>query len=268
LTRDISVLAPIANGVVSVDSDSGVPVDLPVADLEASAPENAQFSELPAKAGKAKSYGAWQKDLAAWLYRNQKLQLMKSSSLGQASNPDESERDFRLRLQQAAREKRDAAVEKLRRKYAPKIAALEEKRRRAEQTVEREAEQAKGQKMQTAISFGATLLSSFMGRKSLGVGTLGRATTAARGVGRSMKESEDVGRAQETLAAVGQQLADLDAQFKEETRAIEQSFDAQTDALETITLKPKKADIAVKHLSLTWAPYWQDSQGEVTPGWQ
>ncbi len=268
LTRDISVLAPIANGVVAVDWDSGVPVDLPIADLEPSPPENAQFSELPAKAGKAKSYGTWQKDLAAWLYRNQKLELLRSSSLGQASNPDESERDFRVRLQQSAREKRDAAVEKLRQKYAPKIAALEEKRRRSEQTVEREAEQAKGQKMQTAISFGATLLSSFMGRKSLGMGTIGRATTAARGVGRSMKESEDVGRAQETLAAVGQQLADLDAQFKEETAAIEQSFDAQTEALETIRLKPKKADIAVKHLSLAWAPYWQDSQGEVTPGWQ
>jgi hypothetical protein len=83
-----------------------------------------------------------------------------------------------------------------------------------------------------------------------------------------MKETEDVGRAQETLAAVGQQLADLDAQFKEETAALEQSYDAQTEALETITLKPKKADIAVKHLSLAWAPYWQNNQGKVTPGWQ
>jgi hypothetical protein len=262
------VLAPLSDGVVSVDWDQGKPIDLPVSDLETTGNEAGQFAELPAKASKAKSYAAWEKDLAAWLYRSQKLELLKSANLDAVSNPDESERDFRLRLQQAAREKRDAAVEKLRQKYAPKIAALEEKRRRAEQTVERESEQAKGQKMQTAISFGATLLQSFLGRKSLSAGTLGRATTAVRGVGRSMKESEDVGRAQETVTAVGQQLVALNDEFKKETETINQAFDAQTESLETIALKPKKADIAVKHLSLAWTPYWQGSQGELIPGWE
>ncbi len=266
--REFNVLAPLSDGVVSVDWDQGKQIDLPISDLETAGNEAAQFAELPAKASKAKSYAAWEKDLAAWLYRNQKLDLLKSGNLDEVSNPDESERDFRLRLQQAAREKRDAAVEKLRQKYTPKIASLEERRRRAEQAVEREAEQAKGQKMQTAISFGATLLSSFLGRKAVSVGTLGRATTAVRGVGRSMKESEDVGRAQETVAAVGQQLATLNEEFKSETEAITQSFDAQTEPLETIALKPKKADIAVKHLSLAWTPYWQGSQGDITPGWE
>jgi len=148
------------------------------------------------------------------------------------------------------------------------IAALEERKRRAEQAVDREAEQAKSQKMQTAISFGTTLLSSFLGRKSLSLTTLGRATTAARGVGRSMKESEDVGRAQESVEAINKMMADLDAEFKAETDSLEKSFDAQTEVLETITLKPTKANIAVKMLSLAWAPYWQDSQGQTTPGWQ
>jgi hypothetical protein len=267
-TKDLSVIAPIGDGVVAVDWDQSVPVDLPVSDLEATPEENAQFAELPAKAGKAKSYSAWQKDLAAWLYRNQKIELLRSPSLGEASNPDEPERDFRLRLQQAAREKRDAAVEKMRQKYAPKIAALEERQRRAQQAVEREAEQAKGQKMQTAISFGATLLSSFLGKKTLSVGNLGRATTAVRGVGRSMKESQDVGRAEETVAAIGQQLAELDQEFKTETAEIEQSINAQTEALETVVLKPKKADIAVKHFSLAWVPYWRDQAGQSTPAWE
>jgi hypothetical protein len=98
----------------------------------------------------------------------------------------------------------------LRARYGPKIAQLEEKKRRAEGTVAKETEQAQGQKLQTAISFGATLLSSFMGRKAINMSTLGRATTTARGVGRSFKEADDVTRAQESLAAVEQQLAELD----------------------------------------------------------
>ncbi|MEP6718182.1 MAG: ATP-binding protein [bacterium] len=267
-TKDLSVVAPIGNGVVAVDWEGATVVDLPLEDLDQTAPDNAQFADLPAPASKAKNYDAWKKDFSAWLYRTQKIELMQSPGLGQTSNIDESERDFRVRLQQSAREERDRAAEKLRQKYAPKIAALEERKRRAEQAVDREAEQAKSQKMQTAISFGTTLLSSFLGRKSLSLTTLGRATTAARGVSRSMKESEDIGRAQESVEAINQQMTELDQQFKSETEALEKSLDSQTETLETITVKPTKANIAVKVLSLAWAPYWQDAQGQTTAGWQ
>ena len=265
--RNLTLLAPIADGVVSVDWDQVRMVDLPVTDLETSPEPGARFAALPTAGGKVKSYNAWQKELAGWLYRTQKLELLSSERLKQISKPDESEQEFRLRLQQAAREQRDAAVEKLRQKYAPKVAALEERKRRAEQAVEREAEQSKGQKFQTAISFGATVLSSFLGRKSVSLTTLGRATTAARSVGRSMKEAQDVGRAQETVEAVNQQLADLDSQFKNDMAALEQTTDVQAETLGTLTLKPTKANIAIKHFSLAWVPYWLDQAGHATPAW-
>ena len=122
--------------------------------------------------------------------------------------------------------------------------------------------------MQTAISFGATLLSSFLGRKTISLTSLGRATTAVRGVGRSMKESQDVGRAQETVAAINEQLAELDAQFKADTGAIEKSSDPQIEVLETTVVKPTKANITIKLLTLAWAPYWRDAQGQATPAWE
>lgn len=266
--KELTFVGPVTDSVVAVDWDSAAAADLAIADLERQPEQSAQFADLPAAASKAKSYDKWQKDFAAWIYRNQRLELFKSAKLREVSKPDENERDFRLRIGQAAREERDAAAEKLRQKYAPKFAALNEKKRLAEQTVSREAEQSSGQKMQTAISFGATILSSFVGRKTLSLGTLGRATTAARGVGRSMKEAQDVGRAQETVAAVTQQLADLEVQFKADTDALDQSFDAQAESLETVTLKPTKANINIRLLSLAWAPYWRDAQGQTTPAWQ
>ena len=102
----------------------------------------------------------------------------------------------------------------------------------------------------------------------MSLSTLGRATTAVKGVTRSMKESADVGRAQETVEAIAQQLADLDAQFKEETATLERSIDSQNEELETVTMKPTKANIAVKLLTLAWAPQWQDAQGQRTPAWE
>ena len=268
LSQELTLLANIQDGPVAVDWDHATAVDLPVQDLEGAPIDGAGFANLPAAAGKAKNYDSWRKDFAGWIYRNQKVELFESPSLDLISNPGESERDFRVRLQQLGREKRDEAVEKLRQKYAPKMAALEEKRRRAEQAVAREAEQAQGQKVQTAISFGATLLSSFFGRKTVSLSTLGRATTAARSVSKTMKESSDVGRAQDTVEAVNQQLADLDAQLKAETEAIQQSSDPQTEELENVNLKPTKANISVKLLSLVWAPQWHDAQGQLTSAWE
>jgi hypothetical protein len=263
MTQQVTLLATFTDGPVSLDWSTATPLDLPIEDLESEAQAGAQFAEAPADATKAKNYASWRKDLANWLYRNQRLELLESPTLEIVSNPGESERDFRVRLQQLGREQRDDAVEKLRRKYAPKLEQLEERKRRAEQAVAREAEQAKGQKVQTAISFGATLLSSFLGRKRTSLSTLGRATTAVRGVGRSMKESQDVDRAEDNVAAISQKLADLEAEFQSETSALERSFDPQTEQLEKVSLKPTKANIAVKLVTLAWAPYWDDK-----PAWE
>jgi hypothetical protein len=268
INQQLSLLAAFTDGPVSLDWATAVPLDLPVEDLESEAQAGAQFADAPSEATKAKSYASWRKDLASWIYRNQRLELLESPTLDIVSNPGESERDFRVRLQQIGREQRDEAVEKLRRKYAPKMEQLEERKRRAELAVAREAEQAKGQKVQTAISFGATLLSSFLGRKRTSLTTLGRATTAVRGVGRSMKESEDVGRAEENVTVISQKLADLEAEFQAETAGLERSLDPQTEQLEKVSLKPTKANIAVKLLTLAWAPYWHDAQGEVKPAWE
>src|SRR6185369_12909933 len=153
-------------------------------DLEAAPDPGAAFSELPPAAGKPRSYEAWRKDFAAWLFRTQKLDLLSCARLKAFSRPGESEGDFRARLQHAGRERRDDALDRLRKKYAPKKDALEDRLRRAGQAVERESEQVTQQGLQAAISFGTTLLGAFLGRKAVTASTIGRATTAVRGAGR------------------------------------------------------------------------------------
>jgi hypothetical protein len=175
LIKDVLYRASITEGPLSVDWDTAAEIDFKVNDLEQSPREPAQYGDLPAIAMKGDSYGYWNKDFANWLYRNQKLDLWKSPSLKEFSNVGESDRDFRIRLQQQAREQRDEATDKLRQKYAPKIATLQEQMRRAQAAVEREKEQAKQQKIQTALSFGTTLLGGFMGRKAVSAGSLSRA---------------------------------------------------------------------------------------------
>jgi hypothetical protein len=266
--RAVRRLVRITEDALSVNWQEAQALEFDESELEKEPQGTAGFIALPSAAGKTKSYDAWKKALLDDLYRNQTLELFRSPSQAQLSQVDEPERDFRIRLQQMAREARDRQVEALRKKYAPKLAMLQDKIRRAQQAVERETQQAQQAKMQAAVSFGATLLGAFLGRKAVSAATLGRATTAVRGVGRSMKESQDIDRAGETAEAMQQQLADLEAQLQAETSALEVSTDPAAEKLEGITLKPKKTNISIKLLTLAWAPFWRESGGTKTPAWE
>ncbi|MBI3806560.1 MAG: ATP-binding protein [Nitrospirae bacterium] len=267
VTQDVTVLAPISDGAVALDWDHAMEAGLALADLEPAPSDGAQFGAVPSAASKAKSYEIWSKEFSGWLFRNQKVDLLKSPSTKEVSTPGESERDFRVRLQQSGREARDNQSDRLRQKYAPKIAALQDRIRRAGQMVERQQAESRSSQMQAAISVGASILGAFLGRKTVSAANIGRATTAIRGAGRAIKESQDVGQAEENVSALQQQLADLDAQFKMETDALAAATDPLNEKLETVSLKPTKANIAVKLVALAWTPHWRDSGGATTAAW-
>jgi hypothetical protein len=268
VTQDVTVLTPISDSAVAVNWDQAMEAGLALADLESAPSDSAQFGAVPSAASKAKSYETWSKDFSGWLFRNQKVDLFKSPSTKEVSKPAESERDFRVRLQQSGREARDKQSDSLRHKYAPKIAALQDRIRRAGQMVERQQAESRSSQMQAAISVGASILGAFLGRKTVSASNIGRATTAIRGAGRAIKESKDVGQAEENVSALQQQLADLESQFKAETDALAASTDPLNEKLETVSLKPTKANIAVKLVALAWTPQWKDGKGMLTPAWQ
>ena len=73
--------------------------------------------------------------------------------------------------------------------------------------------------------------------------------------------------AQENVAALQQQLADLEAQFKSESEALAAASDPLQEKLQPVSLKPAKADITVKLVTLAWTPHWRSSDGSMAPAW-
>jgi hypothetical protein len=154
----------------------------------------------------------------------------------------------------------------LRAKYATRLALLQERLRKAQQAQEKQAEQARHAKLQTAVSVGGTLLGAFTGRR-ISSSTISRASSVFRGASRSIDESKDVTRAGENIAAIQKQIVDLQAEFDAEVATLDTKIDPGTEQMETITIRPKKSDILVQLVTLAWAPYWQDAQGIITPAW-
>jgi hypothetical protein len=252
VVRDLAFLAPFSEGAAPIDWLHAEPTDVTPSGLSSEPPLEARFAPLPAAAARKKSYEGWTRDFSRWLSQTQSVQLWRSADLDMTSQGGESEREFRLRLKQAAREQRDRDVERVRQKFGPKIAAQTERIRRAEQTHAREAEQASQQKVQTAVSMGATILGAILGRKTVTQSTLGRATTTARGVGRTMKEGQDVSRAARNVDVERGKLQAIETDVAAEIAAIDAAADPLAVRLDQIAVKPKRGDVAVQLVALTW----------------
>jgi hypothetical protein len=260
-------LTPVTDDAIPVVWEKAQQINLPATDLEKTPQAGALFGALPSSASQSRNYSSWSRDFITWLYGTQKLELLLSPSLKQVSQPGETEQEFRIRLGQFAREHRDEAVELLRKKYAVKIATLQERLRKAQQTVEKQTEQAKQAKIQTAISIGSTLLGAFTGRK-ISSSTISRASTAMKGASRAADEKKDVDRAEETVDAIQKRLLDLQAEFDAEKLVLQAEIDPSSEILDNIVVKPNKTDIVVQLVALVWTPYWKDSQGTTnTPAW-
>ncbi len=237
-------------------------------DLERDPEQPCSYAPVPALFGQSKQYADWRKALAAHLYHTQRYDLLRSANLDVCAQPGESERDFRVRLLDQAREQRDRQAETLRQKYASKIRVLEDRVRRAQQAVEREAQEASSAKTDSMISLGATVLDALLGRKRISATRLGRATSAARGFGKASRQADQVRHAQDTLAAYERQLYELEAELEAELRQIEERLDPLREELQVLQLKPRKTDVDIRLLALAWCPTEIDATGRPQTLWE
>jgi hypothetical protein len=250
----VHAITPLTEGPMAAQWDAATLVEQPPESLTRTPPSAAAgYQPLPAEALNPRSYREWTKDFEQWIARARPLSLFAAPAFKLNSVPDETRADFLLRVRHAAREARDEAVEALRKRYAARAERTADKVARATDALAREQQQVQQQKLQTAVSFGATLVGALMGRKVVSATTLGRATTAARGVGRSAKEAEDVARATERLDEARRELQTIDDELQQQIAAIEASFD-EDPQIDTVEIKAKNSGVDVRLVALAWAP--------------
>jgi len=214
---------------------------------------NARYAECPSAFLRAQNYTAWSKDLAATIYQSAELKMWRCAALKMNSNAGENEGDFRARIAVSLRERRDVEVERIRKEYAPKVATLQSQMERAQQKVEKEKQQLSQQKLQTALSVGASILGAFLGRKALSATTISKVTTAARSAGRISTESNDVDQATGSLESIQQRLNDLQAQLEQDVASIQGKLDPAAMTLDSVSVKPRKTDTVVSEVALLWS---------------
>jgi hypothetical protein len=265
-TKTMAFAVQLEEGPIALDWDNAAEFQLD--NLQTVPVPGAEFADLPAAANKVTSYRNWNREFLRWVRVNRPLTLYLSERFKQTSGVKESEGEFRARLSQAAREKRDLEIEKLRRKYSSKFTSLNDRLRRAEQAIAREEEQAKSKTLATAISFGTAILGAFLGRKTVSATSASRMGTAMKSAGRLGKEKMDVARARQTAEAIREQMNQLESQLQGDIQNLEGTYDPASEELKEIKVKPKTTDISLRLFGLAWMPYRKEVDGGLVPDWR
>jgi hypothetical protein len=263
--QTVGVLAPFDDGGGNASWEDASADGQLKTRLAGSPADEAEYGELPGTALRAASYAGWAKSLQAHLYEKARTRVFHCEAFKAASKPGESEGDFRARLTLAAREKRDAAVAELRKKWQAKLVQLADQIRRAEERREREKNQLNQQRMQTAVNIGSTILGALLGRKAISATSVGRAGSAARSASRWGSESQDVARAEESLEVLQQRLEDTKREVDAEVARLEGTLDPTTIALQSVDVPARKSDIAVGEVALVWTPWRKGADGFPAP---
>lgn len=254
-TQDLTLMVPAVESLSALIWDQaevmsdGEPAASPQPD------DNAVYESPPAELTRAKTFIELTTALKNHIYQTQRLEIWKCPGLKEYSQPGEAEGDFRVRLTHGMKEERDAAVEKLRTKYGPKLATLTERLRKAQQRLEKEKTQSTNQALQTMVTIGSSILSAVFGRKLASATNVGRAATTMRSASKTMSERQDVAQATESVEAVQAMIDKLNQDFEADAAKVQEKFVADDVKLEAVPIAPKKTDITVVKLALAWTPW-------------
>lgn len=250
----------LKDSLIPVDWREEFKLETSFEDFEKEGREPLSYEDFPVKLDK-NIWKTIEEDLKTYIYRELGVPIFVNKEVGLVSDGQEEEKDFQIRVKQEARRIRDEKMEDFQVKSQTKLKRLEEKVRKQEQAVEREMDQAKKSKVDTAVSFGSALIDGLLGRKILGRTTINKVASTARAANRSNQQNSDVSRAQASLETY---QADFDAfqiEMEESLREIEDSYTDIEGKTVVDRLRPKKSDITIRTLCVLWLPYRKTEEG-------
>ncbi|MGC9398035.1 MAG: hypothetical protein ACP5HM_02745 [Anaerolineae bacterium] len=247
--EDFALLAQPPRGVGTVRWEQAEALDLTPRDLLDRPEPDAYFDALPETINESTEFTALKKELDDHLYRTRALVLRYNPATDLYTEPGETEREFRLRVQQKARELRDEEVDALEDTYRDKIDRLEDRLRRAREKLAKKEAEAKRRQRDALISTSETVLSLFSGRRR-------SLSTAANKIGRISTSKMDVQAAEEDIMEYQEEIKELEAELQEETQAIVERWERALEQFEDVRITPRRTDVEITLLALAWVPHW------------
>ncbi len=263
-TREVFCLAPATDSTGTPVWDAALL--LPAQPATTDRPTAARYGSLPGPLASAKSYRSLATSLRDSLVRTQHLSLLSVPQIDAVSEPEETERAFRLRVAQQLREWRDSELDQIRSRYEKKLATAAGRVERARQKLEKEQADVKHQSFQTYVSIGTAILDALLRRRA-STRSLGRVATSARSASRTARQQADVTHAEAALEAVIAEQEQLEDELAAAIERVQAEANPETISLERVEVPARKTGSSVEEVCLAWVPgsvdAWAARQGAV-----
>ncbi|MFA5341893.1 MAG: DUF87 domain-containing protein [Clostridia bacterium] len=254
-TKSYTIITQFNDGPVTLDWNQSQIVDISINDIESTPVPDALFADYPPAAANSKNYDLWKKSLTQYIRTNLSLKLYSSPKLKMVSKYGEEERDFIIRMQHYAHEKRDQDLETMKKKYSSKLQTLENALIRAKQAVEKQNAMASQRKMDAMVSAGSAILGALLGRKTVSATSVSKIGTAVSRTSKAMKSGQSIDQAEERLKSLETQIEDLQIELEQQLKDISYEYDLIKDNSETIEIRAASTNITVHLSGLAWVPF-------------
>jgi hypothetical protein len=218
----------------------------------------ARFSGMESPLNDSKMMTALQKDFADWLFRNTEVTARANVKLKVFGGPDVSQAEFMKACSEAAREGRDAELEKKAAAIDKKLKSAEDKLIKEERELRQDEEDLRNRNIETGLS-GAEALAGMFG--------LGRKKSLSTSVSKyrmAQNAKEEVEESVDAIAQYKKEIADLQRQREEIESVVNDNWGSVVNDISEVSIKPKKTDIYVNLFGVAWKPYYLVQSGDET----
>ena len=217
--------------------------------LEDNPDPRARYSSLDAPLSEVKTMSSMKRDFLDWIYHNSTVTVRANEELDIYSGPQVSQVEFRKACAQAAREGREAELEKISDKFDKKIDTILSRLKREQRELDEDKSDLSQRKMEEYGTHAETVLSLFSRRKK----SLSRSLSKRR---MTEKAEADVKESIQAIEEYEGQIADLEAERKEALRDSNDRWEEIASQVTEISVTPYKKDILVEVFGVAWFPYY------------
>ena len=213
--------------------------------------KDVHYDTIPEEFNSTRKIKSLGKKLSNHLYYNSSLVLRSHKNLKLLQRPDESERDFLIRIKEAAREKRDAEIDKLEKKYEKQLDRIEDKIEKMTRDLSSDKAELEERKRDELLGMGETVLGLFMGRRRTSI-----ATTASRRRRMTSRVKREIDDTKEEIEDLRADYEELETELKEQVDEIKEEWEKVTEQVDEYEVKPRKTDVILDSLMIAWVPFY------------
>ena len=247
----VARLVQPGEGLVGVDWDQGE-AGVGEDDLSPRPVGEGVYAPVPSALARSRDLKRLEKDFADYLYHNVSVTILHNPTLKLYGAVGENRRDFRVRCEEEARQKRDAELKKARARMKQKISRVQGTLRREKRELAEDEEDVSARKREELLSLGESVFNLFGGRRSSSM-----ISRASRKRTLSRKAQADVEESVEAIEDLGGQLEVLAQEWEEQAAEISDRWADTLEEIEEVEVPPRRADVAVEFCGLAWVPSWR-----------